>query len=64
MARPPRRFEQVEKELRTERARALLEQFLVDLRVAARSLLRNARRKGLARGRGADASIGMTARGR
>src|SRR5215831_10524072 len=68
MAGLPRRVEQVEKELRTERARALLEQFFVDLRVAVRSLLRNRTLTAtvvvtLALGIGANAAVFSVVRG-
>src|SRR5215831_15453538 len=68
MASQPRRVEQIKEEVRAGRARAMLEQFFVDVRVAVRSLLRNRTLTAtvvvtLALGIGANAAVFSVVRG-
>src|SRR5215813_11540846 len=68
MAAQPRRVEQIKEEVRAGRARAMLEQFFVDVRVAVRSLLRNRTLTAtvvvaLALGIGANAAVFSVVRG-
>src|SRR5215475_11419874 len=68
MAPLPRRVEPVEKRARADRARALLEQFSTDVRVAVRSLRRNRALTAtvvvtLALGIGANAAVFSVVRG-